>query len=147
MKGHRWITSVLALLGGHRFIHDLTSSKMLWWKICVPNPNSNMISIGHPYLERSGVETIWNKWCVLNFCWITKTLVLGTALLNWHPGIPKSAAFSGFGGKNFFRISVRPTHQSMTQGALISCFGWSFKNLHWGANPICANKAQNNSSE
>ena len=61
---------VLALLGSHRFIHYLTSSKMLWWKTWVPNRNSKeiwlalSIHIWH-YLAKSCAETIWNKWQVM----------------------------------------------------------------------------------
>ena len=81
---------VLALLGGHRFIHDLTSSKMLWWKICLPNPNPKKI-----WLALS--IHIWKIWCWNNMKQVMcpqllldhKTLVLGTALLHWHPGIPQ----------------------------------------------------------
>lgn len=144
------ICMVLALFGGHRFIHDLTSSKMLWWKICVPDPNPKKT-----WLALS--IRIWKIWC-----WNTIKQVMCPQLLldhkdigtwnssaqltPWDPTNPQPST-ALVGRTSFGSQCDQSTHQSMTQSGLISCFGWSFKNLHWGANPICANKAQNNSGE
>lgn len=84
---------VLALLGGHRFIHDLTSSKMLWWKICVPDPNPKKI-----WLALS--IHIWKMWCWNNMKQVMCPQLLldhkdlgiwnsSAQFVNWHPGIPQ----------------------------------------------------------
>lgn len=114
---------VLALLGGHRFIHDLTSSKMLWWKICVPNRNPKKI-----WLALS--IHIWKIWCWNNMKQVMcpqhlldhkdlATWNSSAPLTPWDPTNPQPSA-ALVGRTSFGSQCDQSTHQSMTQSGLIS---------------------------